>query len=118
MADETGIQKVEAKVRTGRYGSIIRECFNEVIPQLPKQERLFLSLRYEKEITLKEIGELLNMSHANVVYHLRKTQLKLRQEITANLENKYHLNEAAIKECKEEILENPIYPLLALVSVD
>jgi RNA polymerase sigma factor (sigma-70 family) len=118
LADETGLRKMEAKVRTSRYGSIIKQCFKETILRLHKQERLFLSLRYEREVTLKEIGELLNMSHVNVVYHLRKTQVKLRHEITAILKNKYQLNEGAIKECREEILENPIYPLLALLKVD
>jgi RNA polymerase sigma-70 factor len=117
MIDNTGLEKVEKQIRANRYSTRIIKIFKESVWALSPQERLFLLLHHQDCLSTTEIAELYDMSKSNVSYHLRQARAKLRAEVTAILKNKYHLSEEAINDCKEEILENPAYSLLALLQV-
>jgi RNA polymerase sigma-70 factor len=118
IIDITSIEKVEQQVRANRYSASIIESLKESVWALREQERLFLFLHHQNGLSTTEIAELNHMSKSNVSYHLRQARAKLREEVTTILKNKYYLSEEAIKDCKEEIMENPAYSILALLQVD
>ena len=52
-----------------------------LIGQLPKREGDVLALYYYEDLTLREIGQLLNLTEAHVLQMLKKTQVVLRRHV-------------------------------------
>jgi RNA polymerase sigma-70 factor (ECF subfamily) len=118
IADPKSQGKLEIVLRASRYSTkILAACKGAVIVLTP-QERLFLLLHYQEALHLAEIAEMYRMSKSNVSYHLKQARQKLGQRIMAILREQYGLNETALEECKEELLETPTYSLLTLLQVD
>ena len=59
--DESGQEPLE-DLQDGRF----RKALAEAIGQLPERERLILSLYYDEELNLKEIGAVLGVSESRV----------------------------------------------------
>ena len=66
--------------------SVVNEAFKaslvKEIDSLPERERMVLSLYYEEELNLKEIGLVLSVSESRVSQILAQTALKLRSRLT------------------------------------
>lgn len=56
----------------------LQSSLADAISKLPEQERLVLSLYYDEELNLKEIGEVLNVTESRVSQIRTKAILKLR----------------------------------------
>ncbi len=78
-ADPSGdpLGQVEAKER--------RQLLSEEIDQLPERERLVLSLYYERGLTLKEIGAVLDVSESRVCQIHTRAIARLRSRVAARL---------------------------------
>ncbi|MBS3954909.1 MAG: RNA polymerase sigma factor FliA [Methylomicrobium sp.] len=67
------------------FGQISHESFNaalkEAIMQLPERERLVISLYYNDELNLREIGKVLEVSESRVSQILSKAMLRLRARL-------------------------------------
>lgn len=59
-----------------------RQQLAETIRELPERERVVLALYYEREINLREIGEVLNVSESRVSQILSKAHSMLRARLT------------------------------------
>ena len=70
----------------------IRTLLRGRISQLPEREQLVLSLRYEKEMSMKEIGEILQVHQSRISQLHNKAIRKLRSEMSSE----YGLSETAI----------------------
>jgi RNA polymerase sigma-70 factor, ECF subfamily len=116
--DNATVQQIASAVRANRYGVIIEETLREASAVLSKKERTILGWYYEDRLGTAEIAELFETCKSNVSYHLKQARNRLRQEILSILRNQYRLSEEAIKECVEEILENPGYSLLTFIKVN
>ena len=57
------------------------EYLNELIDDLPKNERLVLILHYERDLNLKEIGEVLSVSESRVSQIHSQATLKIRSKM-------------------------------------
>lgn len=64
---------------------VLKEDFNEmlsgVIDGLPEKEKLVLSLYYEQELNLKEIGKVINVGESRVSQILSQATLRIRARI-------------------------------------
>ncbi|MBF0351297.1 MAG: FliA/WhiG family RNA polymerase sigma factor [SAR324 cluster bacterium] len=58
----------------------------DAIKELPEQEQMILSLYYDEEMNLKEIGEILGVSESRVSQIRTKTIIKLRSMLRVNEE--------------------------------
>jgi len=52
------------------------------ITQLPEREKLVISLYYDKELNLREIGEVLNISESRVSQISSQAVLRLRSRLS------------------------------------
>ena len=68
------------------FGQISHESFNtalkDAILQLPERERLVISLYYNDELNLREIGKVLEVSESRVSQILSKAMLRLRARLS------------------------------------
>jgi RNA polymerase sigma factor for flagellar operon FliA len=62
--------------------SQFREQLAEHIRQLPERERMVLSLYYEQELNLKEIGQVLDVSESRVCQIHGQAMLRLRSAVS------------------------------------
>lgn len=56
----------------------------QIIEGLPKNEKLVLSLYYEQDLNLKEIGEVIEVSESRVSQILSQATLRLKSRVSAN----------------------------------
>lgn len=87
--DEPSLHRVPPKAKSvtpeqAVYQSQFRDRLAEQIKRLPEREQLVLSLYYERELNLKEIGEVLNVTesrvcqiHGQAVLRVRSAMAKL-----------------------------------------
>ncbi|MGM0443711.1 MAG: FliA/WhiG family RNA polymerase sigma factor [Fibrobacterota bacterium] len=64
----------------------VKRVLKESIQELPEKEKLVIALYHFEELTLKEIGVVLNISESRVSQIHSKTILKLRGNILARME--------------------------------
>lgn len=74
VPDEDAEEGFEAVERRSALGAL-----EKLIPALPEREQTILGLYYVEQLTLREIGGLLNLSDARISQILGKILLKLRQ---------------------------------------
>ncbi|MGB9789903.1 FliA/WhiG family RNA polymerase sigma factor [Thermotoga caldifontis] len=63
------------------YKQILLEQVTEAIKQLPQREQLVLSLRFEQELSLKEIGLILGVSESRVSQILSSALIKIKKYV-------------------------------------
>ncbi len=107
---------LEASLRACRYERIINDSFRCSCRCLTDRERLILLLRYDEELQLGQIARLFGVHQSTITRQLERACKKLRREVVARLSSKYHLDQAAISECQEDILENPSHSILAFIK--
>jgi len=65
---------------------LIRESFQQALASaisgLPERERLVMSLYYDEELNLREIGEILNVSESRVSQISTQAVLRLRSRLS------------------------------------
>ena len=87
------LQTVEDSLITDQFSYVhqgeVKELLSQAIDQLPEKEKLVIVLYYYENLTLREIGEVLNVSesrvcqiHTKVVLRLRSHLMKKTGEIT------------------------------------
>ncbi|RMH60359.1 MAG: FliA/WhiG family RNA polymerase sigma factor [Calditrichaeota bacterium] len=59
----------------------LKKRMREVVQALPERERLILALYYYEELTLADIGQILELSEARISQILNKTLLNIRSEM-------------------------------------
>lgn len=116
IEDVFGMEKIEKNIRSEKYKDMVNQALRKASQALSDSERWFLTLKYEERVRVKKIAEMAQLSSPTVTYHIQQAQTKLGKEIRSVLKKEYHLNELALKECIEDVFENPAYSLLNLLS--
>lgn len=106
---------IDAALRAGKYASVVWDSLTVASKSLSEQERLILVLRYEDGLQGSEIAAILKVHPSTVTRHLQLVYDKLRGETISTLESKHQLSPLAIKECVDDIRENPDYSILSLL---
>ena len=91
-SEESADYKIEMSSDSDPDKEYIDEAFHSeltsAINQLPERERLVMSLYYEEEMNLREIGSLLEVSESRVCQIHGKALVMLRAKLSEWLENK------------------------------
>ena len=107
LPDEPALQSIEMTLRARRYRNALEDSLGCACRKLTPRERLILLWRYEDGLQLGQIAKLLGIHQSNVTRQLERMQSKLRDDVIAVLSSKHGLSRLAIKECLEDITENP-----------
>lgn len=91
----------------GRYFELVRQALGRAIGQLDGKDRLRLSYYYVQELTLAEIGRLLEEHEATVSRQLTRTRRALRQAVEHELREEAGLTDAQIAECIASVAADP-----------
>ena len=84
---------------------------------LAPRERLILLWRYEDGLQLGHIARLLGIHQCNVTRQLERLQSRLREDVEAILAAKHGLSRLAIRECLDDVVENPLHQVSILEFV-
>jgi len=63
----------------------LKEALTQAIVELPEKERLVLSLYYFEELTMKEVGKVLNLTESRISQLHTQTVMRLRGKLNAFL---------------------------------
>ena len=116
VAETVGVRNIEAELRAARYEDMIKDSLRISCDCLTDHERLMLLLRYDEELQVSQIARLLGVSPSTVTRQLERVQGKLRENVVATLGSKHKLQQAAIEECLDDLLDNPAHSILALIK--
>ena len=87
------------------YLTAFARTFSAAVAELSSRDRLRLNLYYAQELTLKEIGRLMNEYESSVSRHLLRSRKKLRHRVEELLRRETHLDEEQIRLCYAFALE-------------
>ena len=107
IADEPALENIDSGLRGQRYQSPLEGSLNEVCRGLTSRERLILLWRYEDDLQLGQIAQLLGIHQSNVTRQLDRLQSKVRDQVVSILSAQHGLSPAAIEECLNDIVEHP-----------
>lgn len=107
---------IDAYLRAVKYGSVVSDSLAVASETLSKQERLILALRYEDGLQGYEIARILGVHPSTITRRLQLVYAKLLVKTISTLESKHQLSQLAVKECVDDLRENPDYSILSLLS--
>ena len=114
IPDHRSSANVESVLRARTYGPALEVAFAFACRTLTARQRLILLWRYEQGLQLGQIGRLLGIHQSNVTRQLERMQSQLRNEVIRILSTKYGLSLAAIQECLQDIVDNPVHKVSIL----
>ena len=117
LPDGSALTNIEATLRALRYRPALEDSMASACSSLMPRERLMLLWRYEDGLQLGQIARLLGIHQSNVTRQLERLQSKLRDEVETTLAAKHGLSRLAIRECLEDVVENPHHQVSILEFV-
>jgi|SRR5579864_509699 len=114
MPDAPALESIEMTLRARRYRVALEDSLGSACRKLTPRERLVLLWRYEDGLQLGQIAKLLGIHQSNVTRQLERMQSKLRDDVITALSTKHGLSRSAIKECLEDVTENPRHEISIL----
>jgi RNA polymerase sigma-70 factor len=117
LPDRSAQNNIEATLRARRYRPALEDSMASACSSLTPRERLMLLWRYEDGLQLGQIARLLGIHQSNVTRQLERLQSKLRDEVETTLAAKHGLSRLAIRECLDDVVENPHHQVSILEFV-
>jgi RNA polymerase sigma-70 factor len=114
VPDGPALENIEMTIRARRYGNALEDSLTHACRDLTPGERLILLWRYEDGLQLGQIAKLLGIHQSNVTRQLDRMQSKLRDGVVKVLSTKHGLSRSAIKECLEDVIDNPRHNISVL----
>jgi RNA polymerase sigma-70 factor len=100
----------------GRYLELVGRALSRAVAQLTDKDRLRLSYYYVQELTLAEIGRVLNEHEATVSRQLARVRRAIRAAVEHDLREDAGLTDAQVAECLASVADDPgpldLQPLL------
>jgi len=106
VADHASILRIEAALRDGRYGELIRDSLQAAVSLLSDRERIILHLRYERQLQVSQVAQMFGIKPPSMTKQLDRARHKLRKGVASILATRHRLGPAGIEECVVSILEN------------
>jgi RNA polymerase sigma-70 factor (ECF subfamily) len=118
IPDSRALTNLDATLRARRYGSILSESLSQALREITAKERLMLLWRYEQNLQLGEIAQLMGIHQSNVTRQLLRLQTRLRVSVVQRLASQHQMSASAIEECLAEVVDNPqiSIPLMSLIK--
>ena len=121
-ADDPVSLRAPADPSRSRYLDLVTQALGRAVEQLAGRDRLRLAYYYVQELTLAEIGRLLNEHEATVSRHLARARRAVRVAVERQLHQDAGLTEAEVAECLASVADDPgtldLQPLLARPGAD
>jgi RNA polymerase sigma factor (sigma-70 family) len=98
------------------YIEAIAQSLSAALDELKARDRMRLNFYYSDELTLKQIGELMNESESSASRRLARTRKQIRRVVERKLRRERHLDEEQIRLCYVYSMEAgtaDVGPLLA-----
>jgi RNA polymerase sigma-70 factor, ECF subfamily len=108
IPDVRAVAHFESALRAERYGRIVCDSLAGALRQLTPAERLMLLWRYEDNMALGDMADLLGIHQSNVTRRLCRVQAKVRESVIEILTFQHRLSPPAIQECLDDVVENPM----------
>ena len=89
-----------------RYLGLLRHLIAAVIAALPVRDRLRLRCYYAQDMTLAEIGKVLNEHEATVSRNLARARRTIREQVERRLRDEQGMSEDEISECFAAVVED------------
>lgn len=109
-------RSIEGALRADRYASLVLDSFAVAGKSLNDKERRILVLRYKDGLQGYQIAAILGIHPSTVARRLHHIYDKLRGKTVSTLESKHQLSPLAIKECVDQIREDPDYSIESLLG--
>ena len=106
LADRTSTIELDATLRSARYGVAVDGSIRQACRNLSTRDSQMLLWRYQRGLLLEEIARRLSIHPSTVCRQLEKLQERLRADIISTLARTYHLADAAIEECLDDVLQD------------
>jgi RNA polymerase sigma-70 factor len=118
VADSRALTDVEYSLRADRYGKVFSEALSQALRDISDKERLMLLWRYEQNLPLGEIAQLMGIHQSNVTRQLLRVQAKIRISVIRSLSSHFQMTPSAIDECLTNVVENPqlSIPLMNIIK--
>jgi RNA polymerase sigma-70 factor, ECF subfamily len=100
-ADPSALQCLEDKLGRDRYQAMILDTFKRSFSTLSARERLILLLRYDQDVPLGDIAQLLGVHQSTITRQIDRAVERLRQDVVSQLSEHYSLGAPAIEECMD-----------------
>jgi RNA polymerase sigma-70 factor (ECF subfamily) len=100
----------------GKYLAMLQAALTAALDALAPRDRLRLAYYYIEELTLAQIGRLIDEHEATVSRHLDRTRHGIRRRIEAALREKKKLSEAQLRLCYEYAREEWPFDLTRVLS--
>jgi RNA polymerase sigma factor (sigma-70 family) len=89
-----------------RYVALIRAALARAVSRLDPRDRLRLASYYVQELTLAQIGRLLQESEASASRHLARTRRDIRADVERQLREESRLSDDQIALCLASVVED------------
>jgi RNA polymerase sigma factor (sigma-70 family) len=90
-----------------RYTALLASVLARVVSALPPRDRLRLSAYYVQDLTLAQVGRLLQEHEATVSRQLARTRRAIRADVERTLREQAGLDEAQVAECLAAVAADP-----------
>jgi RNA polymerase sigma factor (sigma-70 family) len=90
-----------------RYMALLASALARVVSALQPRDRLRLSAYYVQDLTLAQVGRLVQEHEATVSRQLARTRRAIRAEVERRLREEAGLNEAEVAECLAAVAADP-----------
>jgi RNA polymerase sigma factor (sigma-70 family) len=90
-----------------RYTALLASVLARVVSALQPRDRLRLSAYYVQDLTLAQVGRLLQEHEATVSRQLARTRRAIRAEVERSLREEAGLDEAQVAECLAAVAADP-----------
>jgi hypothetical protein len=90
-----------------RYVALLRGALARAIGRLPSKDRLRLACYYVQELTLAQIGRLIQEHESTVSRQLTRSRRALRDAVERQLREEDGLTEVQIAECLASVAGDP-----------
>ncbi|HJZ69137.1 MAG TPA: sigma-70 family RNA polymerase sigma factor [Blastocatellia bacterium] len=93
-----------------KYERALTRSFKTAADELTDRQRLVLALRFEDEMSVNEIAQLIGVHPAQITRNVRQAQESFRQSVLMHFATEHLLNEAGIKECLSAAVHQGAWP--------
>lgn len=90
-----------------RFVALMSVVLAAVIAALDPRDRFRLNCYYARQLTLAQIGRLMNEHEATVSRQLTRVRKDIRQRVEEQLAREHRLNDAQIEECFATVADDP-----------
>jgi RNA polymerase sigma-70 factor len=104
--DTSAFGRIETMFAVRRYGPLAALALSHACECLTVDERLIILWRFEQNLRLGEIAQLLGVHQSTVTRQMERAMARVRAEMVRHLSDRYGLSGRAVQDCLETLVNN------------